>query len=115
MRARRWQRVKDAHTLSTTLNPRDANGRLSPLITASSSGVCSASPLLSLHHLHMQRRRGQIHRGQAHIPCRDARLVVRPDTLSLLSRIPLPLKASGRRCVAQPFTMRESARSRRMN
>jgi hypothetical protein len=37
------------------------------------------SPYPPLYHLHMQRRRRQIHRGQAHIPCRDARLVVRPD------------------------------------
>ena len=32
-----------------------------------------------LHHLHMQRRRRQIHRRQAHIPRCDAHLVVRPD------------------------------------
>ena len=37
------------------------------------------SPYLPLHHLHMQRRRGQIHGGQAHIPRRDAYLVIRPD------------------------------------
>ncbi len=27
----------------------------------------------------MQRRRRQVHRGQAHIPRRDAHLVIRPD------------------------------------
>ena len=44
MRARRWQHVKDAHTLSTNLNPRDANGRLSLLVVASSPGAFMASP-----------------------------------------------------------------------
>ena len=37
------------------------------------------SPHPPFHHLHMQPRRGQIHRGQAHIPCCYAHLVIRPD------------------------------------
>jgi len=44
------------HTLSTILNPRDASGRLSRLMAASSIGICGTSPHPSLHHLHMQRR-----------------------------------------------------------
>ncbi len=48
-----------------------------PLSTPSSL-FCSPHP--SLHHLHMQRRRGQVHRGKAHIPRCHAHLVVRPDT-----------------------------------
>jgi hypothetical protein len=33
----------------------------------------------SLHHLHMQRRRRQVHRGKADIPRGHAHLVIRPD------------------------------------
>ena len=42
-------------------------------------GASPTSPHPPLHHLHMQRRRRQIHRGQAHIPRRHAYLVIRPD------------------------------------
>ena len=42
-------------------------------------GAWQPSPHLSLHHLQMQSRRRQIHRGQGHIPRCHAHFIIGPD------------------------------------
>ena len=42
-------------------------------------GHLTGSPYPPFHHLHMQRSRGEIQGGKAHIPRRHAHLVIRPD------------------------------------
>ncbi len=57
----------------------DLAHRITDKATGSTPHKGSASPHPPFHHLHMQPRRGQIHRRQAHIPRRHTHLIIRPD------------------------------------